>query len=268
MFKLKKKIKTSNEFNKPFVDVKSNLNTLPNPSEAAKNTASDMPIFPRDSFEMEVGNPFKVDGSDTDPHDIILSHRPICEDRCEEPASFEEQMINALKTRKVTNYVDTVPPVVVSEENHRRPNIECTQAHLDRIESIFDMGSSKDIPGYYALNSCDDHSIIGVTKNGDIVEGVRGLMTGVALSSLDEGDFIASQSAVNILPTDDAGMRYVSVINGVAYDNGPVIDACFVGTPARCEGMYVPFNNQRAINDAITLLNSLSENNNGVKKIK
>lgn len=63
---------------------------------------------------------------------------------------------------------------------------------------------------------------------------------------------------VIIVNTENAGLRYVrkDPNSSMMYDIGPVTDMCIVGNKERPEGVYVPFNNARAMADAIAVLDN------------
>lgn len=89
----------------------------------------------------------------------------------------------------------------------------------------------------------------------DAGDARSGIIRGMAISIDTDNHNTLKVGSVNIINTEDAGLRYVHCSKyGTTIDIGPVEHVCVVGNDERPEGIYVPICNTKAMADSIILI--------------
>lgn len=80
----------------------------------------------------------------------------------------------------------------------------------------------------------------------------KGIMHAIPFSVDTENRKVNSATA-GIVCTENGGIRYVDCKDNVVIDHGPVTEACIVGNYDNAYGIYIPFNNTKAMRDGLAL---------------
>lgn len=127
----------------------------------------------------------------------------------------------------------------------KRQEIKC-------LDTIFEKNNTYDPDTGYMIDGA------GFIHNPYVVDDVYGGVIAAHAFDLDIENDKVRWAPVNIVNTEDAGLRYAYTNkNGCIKDVGPVESACIIGNYARPEGLYIPTCNTKAMADGMEILKEM-----------